>query len=61
MTPGLAYYARDFDDVASADEFAQAAVQLALVDAGVVTGRTIGHRQVLDGSFEPDQRNGASA
>ncbi len=53
MTPGLSYYARDFDDVASADEFAQAAVQLALVEAGAVTGRTIGHRQVLDGSFEP--------
>ncbi len=53
MTPGLSYYARDFDDVASADEFAQAAVQLALVEAGAVTGRTIGHRQVLDGSFAP--------
>jgi NAD(P)-dependent dehydrogenase (short-subunit alcohol dehydrogenase family) len=60
MTPGLSYYARDFEDVASADEFARAAVQLALVDAGVVTGRTIGHRQVLDGSFEPDRRYGAS-
>ncbi|SOJ53894.1 7-alpha-hydroxysteroid dehydrogenase [Mycobacterium simulans] len=53
LTPGLSYYARDFDDVASADEFAQAAVQLARVDAAVVTGRVIGHRQVLDGSFAP--------
>lgn len=53
MTPGLSYYARDFDDVSSADEFAQAAVQLARVDPKVVTGRTIGHLQVLDGSFTP--------
>src|SRR5271163_4645013 len=40
LTPGLAYYAREFVDTAPADEFAQAAVQLALVDSGVVTGRT---------------------
>jgi hypothetical protein len=26
-------------------------VQLALVDPATVTGRTIGHHQVLDGSF----------
>jgi 7-alpha-hydroxysteroid dehydrogenase len=53
LTPGLAYYAREFVETAPADEFAQAAVQLALVDPSVVTGRTIGHRQVLDGSFRP--------
>jgi 7-alpha-hydroxysteroid dehydrogenase len=53
LTPGLAYYAREFVDTAPADEFARAAVQLALVDASVVTGRTIGHREVLDGSFRP--------
>jgi 7-alpha-hydroxysteroid dehydrogenase len=53
LTPGLAYYAREFVDTAPADEFARAAVQLALVDPGVVTGRTIGHREVLDGSFRP--------
>ncbi len=53
LTPGLAYYAREFDDTASADEFARAAVELALVDPGMVTGRTIGHLQVLDGSFTP--------
>jgi 7-alpha-hydroxysteroid dehydrogenase len=53
LTPGLAYYAREFVDTAPADEFAQAAVQLALVDPSVVTGRTIGHREVLDGSFRP--------
>jgi 7-alpha-hydroxysteroid dehydrogenase len=65
MTPGLAYYARDFDDMAGlvggADEFAQAAVELTLVDPGKVTGRTIGHRQVLDGSFRPYTLNNASA
>lgn len=53
MTPGLSYYARGFDDVSSAEEFAQAAVQLTHVDPGEVTGRTIGHHQVLDGSFTP--------
>ncbi len=52
-TPGLAYYARDFVDTASADEFSRAAVELALADPGKVTGRTIGHLQVLDGSFRP--------
>ncbi|TAM68096.1 SDR family NAD(P)-dependent oxidoreductase [Mycobacterium sp.] len=53
LTPGLSYYARNFDDTASADEFARAAVELALVDPAKVTGRTIGHLQVLDGSFRP--------
>ena len=53
LTPGLAYYAREFVDTAPADEFARAAVQLAVVDPSVVTGRTIGHREVLDGSFRP--------
>ena len=51
MTPGLSYYARDFAEVSTPEEFAQAAVELTLVDPTVVTGRTIGHRQVLDGSF----------
>src|SRR3984885_8869869 len=51
MTPGLSYYAREFDDVATAEEFARAALELTLVDPTVVTGRTIGHLQVLDGSF----------
>ncbi|OBJ09358.1 SDR family NAD(P)-dependent oxidoreductase [Mycobacterium sp. 1465703.0] len=53
LTPGLSYYARNFDDTASADEFARAAVELALVDPAKVTGRTIGHLQVLDGSLRP--------
>ncbi|MCV7029579.1 SDR family NAD(P)-dependent oxidoreductase [Mycobacterium sherrisii] len=51
MTPGLSYYATAFDDTATEDEFARAAVQLALVTPDTVTGRTIGHHQVLDGSF----------
>jgi hypothetical protein len=51
MTPGLSYYAREFDDVATPEEFARAALELTLVDPTVVTGRTIGHLQVLDGSF----------
>jgi 7-alpha-hydroxysteroid dehydrogenase len=53
LTPGLSYYAREFVDTAPADEFARAAVELALVDPAAVTGRTIGHLQVLDGSFRP--------
>lgn len=53
LTPGLSYYAREFAETATADEFAQAAVELALADPGRVTGRTIGHLQVLDGSFRP--------
>ena len=53
LTPGLSYYAREFADTAAADEFARAAVNLAMVDAAVVTGRTIGHSEVLDGSFRP--------
>jgi 7-alpha-hydroxysteroid dehydrogenase len=61
LTPGLSYYARDFDDVAQADEFARAAVELALVGPQVVTGRTIGHLQVLDGSFRAFQRDESPA
>jgi 7-alpha-hydroxysteroid dehydrogenase len=57
MTPGLSYYAPGFDDVAQADDFAQAAAELALVDPQVVTGRTIGHLQVLDGSFRSFPRD----
>jgi 7-alpha-hydroxysteroid dehydrogenase len=53
MTPGLSYYAREFVDTAPAEEFAEAAVQLVQVDPAQVTGRTIGHHQVLDGSFRP--------
>lgn len=51
MTPGLSYYAREFDEVSTAAEFARAAVELSLLSPTVVTGRTIGHLQVLDGSL----------
>ena len=50
-TPGLSYYRTEFDSTSPDDEFARAAVELALVDANEVTGRTIGHFEVLDGSF----------
>ncbi|WP_328352825.1 SDR family NAD(P)-dependent oxidoreductase [Mycobacterium sp. NBC_00419] len=52
-TPGLSYYRSEFDSVSPDGEFARAAVELALVDPNVVTGRTIGHFEVLDGSFSP--------
>jgi 7-alpha-hydroxysteroid dehydrogenase len=55
LTPGLSYYAREFAEVAQPEEFARAAVELALVNAEIVTGRTIGHLQVLDGSFRAFQ------
>ena len=57
MTPGLSYYARDFPEVSTPEEFARAAVELTLVDPEVVSGRTIGHLQVLDGSFRSFQRD----
>jgi 7-alpha-hydroxysteroid dehydrogenase len=53
LTPGLSYYTDEFGEVAPAEEFARAAVELVLVDPAIVTGRTIGHLQVLDGSFRP--------
>ena len=53
MTPGLSYYRMDFDEVGSEADFAEAVVRLALVDPDEVTGRTIGHREVLDGTFAP--------
>ncbi|APE16059.1 SDR family NAD(P)-dependent oxidoreductase [Mycolicibacterium pallens] len=52
-TPGLSYYRNEFASVSPEDEFARAAVELALVDANVVTGRTIGHLEALDGNFAP--------
>ena len=51
VTPGLSYYRNEFASTSPDDEFARAAVQLALVDPGVVSGRTMGHLRVLDGSF----------
>jgi NAD(P)-dependent dehydrogenase (short-subunit alcohol dehydrogenase family) len=53
ITPGLNYYSRAFDDVAPEEEFAEAAVRLATVDPRVLTGRVLGHLDVLDDSFRP--------
>ena len=55
LTPGLAYYSKVFDDLAPEEEFAQAVVRLAIVDPHVVTGKVVGHLDVLDGSFRPYQ------
>ena len=52
-TPGLTYYRNEFASVSPEEEFARAVVELALIDPDVVTGRTIGHLEVLDGSFRP--------
>jgi 7-alpha-hydroxysteroid dehydrogenase len=51
ITPGVSYYSKVFGDTAPEEDFAEAAVRLALVDPKVVTGRTIGHSEVLDSSF----------
>jgi 7-alpha-hydroxysteroid dehydrogenase len=54
VTPGLSYYIKEFaDNVGSNDDFAEAVIRLALVDPAVVTGRTVGHLEVLDGSYRP--------
>jgi 7-alpha-hydroxysteroid dehydrogenase len=52
-TPGLNYYRSQLPTTSPEDEFARAAVELAVIDPDAVTGRTIGHLQVLDGTFEP--------
>jgi NAD(P)-dependent dehydrogenase (short-subunit alcohol dehydrogenase family) len=43
----------EFASVSPDDEFGRAVVELAVADPTVVTGRTIGHLDVLDGSFRP--------
>lgn len=52
-TPGLSYYRSEFATTSPDDEFARAAVELALAGPDTVSGRTIGHLEVLDGSFAP--------
>ncbi|MBJ7398863.1 SDR family NAD(P)-dependent oxidoreductase [Mycolicibacterium sp.] len=52
-TPGLSYYRSAFARASPDEEFARAVVELAMVDPRVVTGRTIGHLEVLDGTFRP--------
>lgn len=47
VTPGLSYYSKEFTDIGSNEQFAEAAVRLTLVDPDAVTGRTIGHLDVL--------------
>lgn len=56
VTPGVSYYSKEFEDVAPEEEFAEAAVLLSLVDPEVITGKVVGHRDVLDGSFRPYSR-----
>ena len=53
LTPGLAYYSTTFADLSPEEEFAEAAVRLTIVDPAVVTGKIVGHLDVLDGSFRP--------
>lgn len=52
-TPGLTYYRSELANTSPDDEFARAAVELVLAGPDTVTGRTIGHLEVLDGSFAP--------
>lgn len=52
-TPGVSYYAKEFENYGSEAEFAEAAVRLAVMDPQLVTGRVVGHLDVLDGSFRP--------
>ncbi|HUJ66959.1 MAG TPA: SDR family NAD(P)-dependent oxidoreductase [Acidimicrobiales bacterium] len=54
-TPGLAYYSPVFTDVGSDQDFAEAVVRLAGAGADQVTGRILGHLDVLDGSFRSYQ------
>jgi NAD(P)-dependent dehydrogenase (short-subunit alcohol dehydrogenase family) len=53
VTPGLAYYQTQFEETASEADFAEAAVRLAALDPTKITGRVLGHADVLDGSFRP--------
>ena len=51
-TPGLTYYRSEFASTSPEDEFGRATVELVLAGPATVSGRTVGHLQVLDGSFE---------
>ena len=53
LTPGVAYYAKEFEDIAPEADFAEATVRLALADVDLVTGKVVGHADVLDGSYRP--------
>ncbi len=54
-TPGLDYYYPVFTDVGSDTDFAEAVVRLAAASPQRVTGRILGHLDVLDGSYRPFQ------
>lgn len=56
LTPGVAYYSKVFEDLAPEEEFAEATVRLALADPKVVSGKIVGHLDVLDGSYRPYAR-----
>ncbi len=51
LTPGVAYYAKTFEDMAPDTDFAEATIRLALVNPNAVNGKIIGHTDVLDGSY----------
>jgi 7-alpha-hydroxysteroid dehydrogenase len=53
LTPGVQYYSKAFDDISPEEDFAEAAVRLALADPERLSGRILGHADVLDGSFRP--------
>jgi NAD(P)-dependent dehydrogenase (short-subunit alcohol dehydrogenase family) len=55
LTPGVSYYSKVFEDLAPEEDFAEAAVRLAVVDPQAVTGKVVGHLDVLDGTFRPYQ------
>lgn len=58
LTPGVQYYSKVFQDPAPETDFAEAAVRLSLVDPNVITGKVVGHSDVLDGSYRPYARVG---
>jgi NAD(P)-dependent dehydrogenase (short-subunit alcohol dehydrogenase family) len=53
VTPGLAYYRSEWEETDTEEAFAEAAVRLAALDPTTMTGRILGHADVLDGSFRP--------
>ncbi len=54
-TPGLSYYSPVFEDVGSEVDFAEAVARLSAARPEQVTGRVLGHLDVLDGSFRSYQ------
>jgi 7-alpha-hydroxysteroid dehydrogenase len=56
LTPGVAYYNKTFEDLAPEEDFGEAVVRLSIVDPSVISGKIVGHADVLDGSFRPYTR-----